>query len=158
VYRWEVLSGLAEQRVFGIVSAADADTALATAEAMVAAGLRTVEIALTTPGGLGVIERLGRQPGITRWRRHGVGRRHRSDGGAGRRVLVSPSLHAEVISTAHRYGVAALPGAATPTWIAAGAVACGMGAGLTAGGPDAAAQRVRALLERVSTTRSSASG
>jgi hypothetical protein len=37
---------------------------------------------------------------------------------AGARFLVSPSLHAEVISTAHRYGVAALPGAATPTEIA----------------------------------------
>jgi 2-dehydro-3-deoxyphosphogluconate aldolase/(4S)-4-hydroxy-2-oxoglutarate aldolase len=41
-----------------------------------------------------------------------------------------------------------------PAWIEAGAVACGMGAGLTAGGPDAAAQRVRALLERVSAIRS----
>jgi 2-dehydro-3-deoxyphosphogluconate aldolase/(4S)-4-hydroxy-2-oxoglutarate aldolase len=206
VYRWDVLSELAEQKVFGIVRAGDADAALATAEAMVAAGLRTVEIALTTPGGLGVIERLGRRTGII------VGAGTVLDGAtarmavlAGARFLVSPSLHPEVISTAHRYGVAALPGAATPTeivtalehgadavklfpasafgpgwladvraavpqapimptggvrvddvpaWIAAGAVACGMGAGLTAGGRDAAAQRVRALLERVSTMRS----
>jgi hypothetical protein len=50
--------------LFGIVRAGDADAALATAEAMVAAVLRTVEIALTTPGGLGVIERLGRRTGV----------------------------------------------------------------------------------------------
>lgn len=34
-----------------------------------------------------------------------------------------------------------------PEWIAAGAVACGMGSALTSGGPSAAAARVAALLE-----------
>lgn len=206
MYRWEVLSELAEQKVFGIVRAVDADSARATAEAMVRAGLRTLEVALTTPGGLAVIEEFSGRPGIT------VGAGTVLDAAtarlavlAGARFLVSPSLHPEVISTAHRYGVAALPGAATPTeivtalecgadavklfpasalgprwladvraavpqapivptggvrvddvpaWIEAGAVACGMGTGLTAGGPEAAAERVRALLARVSSAGS----
>ena len=34
-------------------------------------------------------------------------------------------------------------------WLAAGAVACGVGSALTAGDPDAAAERIRALLDRI---------
>ncbi|MGO1050703.1 bifunctional 4-hydroxy-2-oxoglutarate aldolase/2-dehydro-3-deoxy-phosphogluconate aldolase [Crossiella sp. CA198] len=199
MYRWETLAALAGQRVFGIVRAGDAKTALATAEAMIDAGLRTLEIALTTPGGLSVIEELAGRPGIT------LGAGTVLDEAtarlailAGASFLVSPSLHPEVIRTAHRYGAAALPGVASPTeivtalehgadavklfpargfgprwladvraalpqapimptggvalaevpeWVAAGAVACGVGAGLTEGGPEAAARRVRSLVE-----------
>ena len=201
MYRWELLTELAEQKVFGIVRADTADAALGTAEAMVDAGLRTLEIALTTPGALGVIERLAGRTGIT------VGAGTVLDAAsarmsvlAGARFLVAPSLPAEVIGTAHRYGAAAIPGVATPTeivaaleqgadavklfpassfgpewlahvraplpqapvvatggvrvedvpaWIHAGAVACGLGAGLTTGGPEAAAARVRALLDQL---------
>jgi 2-dehydro-3-deoxyphosphogluconate aldolase/(4S)-4-hydroxy-2-oxoglutarate aldolase len=204
MYRWEVLAELAEQKVFGIVRTETADAALGTAEAMIDAGLRSLEIALTTPGALGVIERLSARPGIT------VGAGTVLDAAsarmsvlAGARFLVAPSLPAGVIDTAHRYGAAAIPGASTPTeivtalergadavklfpasalgpgwlanvrpalpqapivptggvrvedvpaWIQAGAVACGMGAGLTAGGPDAAAARVRALLDQLATS------
>lgn len=202
MYRWETLAALAEQRVFGIVRAEDAETALATAEAMIEAGLRTLEIALTTPGGLGVIERLAGRPGLTL----GAGTvldepTARLAILSGATFLVSPSLHPEVIRTAHRYGAAALPGVASPTeivtalehgadavklfpargfgprwladvraalpqapvlptggvaldevpdWVAAGAVACGVGSALTEGGPAAAAQRVRSLVTSLS--------
>ncbi|WP_326673393.1 MULTISPECIES: bifunctional 4-hydroxy-2-oxoglutarate aldolase/2-dehydro-3-deoxy-phosphogluconate aldolase [unclassified Streptomyces] len=40
-----------------------------------------------------------------------------------------------------------------PEWIAAGAVACGMGAALTSGGPRNAGQRVRTLLSRLAEAR-----
>ncbi|MEU8139267.1 bifunctional 4-hydroxy-2-oxoglutarate aldolase/2-dehydro-3-deoxy-phosphogluconate aldolase, partial [Streptodolium elevatio] len=116
---------------------------------------------------------------------------------AGARFLVSPSLHRDVIETAHRHGASVIPGACTPTeavaavaagadavklfpasqwtpgsfrdmrgalpqipfiptgsiavadapaWIAAGAVAVGMGAKLAAGTPEESAARIKDLL------------
>ncbi|MBP2475806.1 2-dehydro-3-deoxyphosphogluconate aldolase/(4S)-4-hydroxy-2-oxoglutarate aldolase [Crossiella equi] len=118
MYRWEILAALAEQKVFGIVRADSREAALATAEAMIDAGLRTLEIALTTPGGLSVIEELAGREGITL----GAGTvldetSARLATLAGAEFLVSPSLHPEVVRTAHRYGAAALPGVASPTEI-----------------------------------------
>ncbi|UNS98667.1 bifunctional 4-hydroxy-2-oxoglutarate aldolase/2-dehydro-3-deoxy-phosphogluconate aldolase [Streptomyces tubbatahanensis] len=40
-----------------------------------------------------------------------------------------------------------------PEWIAAGAVACGLGSALTSGGPQAAGQRVAALLDALARAR-----
>ncbi|MFE2376690.1 bifunctional 4-hydroxy-2-oxoglutarate aldolase/2-dehydro-3-deoxy-phosphogluconate aldolase [Streptomyces sp. NPDC059398] len=40
-----------------------------------------------------------------------------------------------------------------PEWIAAGAVACGMGSALTSGGPQAAGERIAALLGRLAAAR-----
>jgi 2-dehydro-3-deoxyphosphogluconate aldolase / (4S)-4-hydroxy-2-oxoglutarate aldolase len=204
MYRWELMTRLTEQRVFGIVRTADADTALQAAEAVLDAGLHAVEITLTSPGALDVIERLAARPDVL----VGAGTVLDTPSArlallAGARFLVSPSLHPEVIRTAHRYGAAAIPGTGSPTeivaaleagadgvklypaaalgprwlarvreplpqapliptggitvedvpdWIAAGAVACGIGSGLTAGGPEEARKRVAELLGRLGTT------
>ena len=40
-----------------------------------------------------------------------------------------------------------------PEWVAAGAVACGMGSALTSGGAAKASERVRDLLERLADAR-----
>jgi 2-dehydro-3-deoxyphosphogluconate aldolase/(4S)-4-hydroxy-2-oxoglutarate aldolase len=200
VYRWEAMQVLTAQRIIGIVRTPAGPAAVSTAIGMLRAGLRTLEIALTTPGGLDAIRavRAEAPPGAL----IGAGTvldeataRAAVDAGAG--FLVAPNLEPAVICAGHRYGVPVIPGAATatevvraldlgadavkifpasqhgprwlsdlraalpqaplvptggvtpataPEWVAAGAVACGMGASLTSGGPQAAAERVTALL------------
>ncbi|RVX40221.1 2-dehydro-3-deoxyphosphogluconate aldolase/(4S)-4-hydroxy-2-oxoglutarate aldolase [Nonomuraea polychroma] len=202
MFRWEIVQAVTEQRVFGIVRAAGPGEAVAAAEAVLDAGLRAVEVALTTPRALTAVARLTEQrPGAL------VGAGTVLDAAAARaavesgaRFLVSPNLHPEVIRAGHRYGVPVFPGVSTPTeivraleegadavkifpasavspswlrdvraalpqvpaiptggvtidnapeWIAAGAVACGMGSALTSGGAEAAGRRVAALLARL---------
>ncbi|MFI9591871.1 bifunctional 4-hydroxy-2-oxoglutarate aldolase/2-dehydro-3-deoxy-phosphogluconate aldolase [Nonomuraea sp. NPDC052265] len=206
MYRWEIVQAVTEQRVFGIVRAAAPEAALTAAEAVLDAGLRAVEVALTTPRALSAVARLTEQrPDAL----VGAGTvldaaAARAAVEAGARFLVSPGLHPDVIRAGHRYGVPVFPGAATPTemvraleegadavkifpasgmspswlrdvraalpqvpaiptggvtvddapeWIAAGAVACGMGSALTSGGPDAAGERVAALLAGLARAR-----
>ncbi|MEU1392091.1 MULTISPECIES: bifunctional 4-hydroxy-2-oxoglutarate aldolase/2-dehydro-3-deoxy-phosphogluconate aldolase [unclassified Nonomuraea] len=206
MYRWEIVQAVTEQRVFGIVRAATPEAALTSAGAVLDAGLRAVEVALTTPRALSAVARLTEQrPDAL----VGAGTvldpaAARAAVEAGARFLVSPSLHPEVIRAGHRYGVPVFPGVATPTeivraleegadavkifpasgvspswlrdvraalpqtpaiptggvtvddapeWIAAGAVACGMGSALTSGGPGAAGERVAALLAELGRAR-----
>ncbi|MEV0821766.1 bifunctional 4-hydroxy-2-oxoglutarate aldolase/2-dehydro-3-deoxy-phosphogluconate aldolase [Nonomuraea rubra] len=202
MYRWEIVQAVTEQRVFGIVRSAGPQEALAAAEAVLDAGLRAVEVALTTPRALtAVAELTTRRPEAL----VGAGTvldeaAARAAVEAGARFLVSPNLHPGVIRAGHRYGVPVFPGVATPTeivraleegadavkifpasavtpswlrdvraalpqvpaiptggvtidnapaWIAAGAVACGMGSALTSGGARAAGERVASLLARL---------
>lgn len=202
MYRWETVQAVTAQRVFGIVRTAGPDEAVAAAETLLEAGLRAVEIALTTPRGLTALARLTETHPEALLGAGTVidGAAARAAVGAGARFLVSPSLHPEVIRTGHRYGVPVFPGVATPTemvraleegadalklfpasafspawlrdvraalpqapllptggvttanapeWIAAGAVACGMGSALSEGGARSAAERVSNLLRRL---------
>lgn len=202
MYRWEIMRAVTAQRVFGIVRSSTPQEAVEAGEAVVDAGLGTVEVALTTPDALSAVTRLCEtRPGAV------VGAGTVLDEAAagaavraGARFLVSPSLHPQVVRTGHRYGVPVIPGACTPTeivraleegadavkifpasgagpswlrdvraalpqlpavatggvtiesapeWIAAGAVACGMGSALTSGGAAEASERVSRLLDRL---------
>jgi len=116
MYSYEVAAAVATQRVVAIVRAPDADAARAAVWLLVEAGLQVVEVSLTTPGALEVIAEVAarRVPGLV------LGAGTVLDGAtarlavlAGARFLVSPSLQEDVLRTAHRYGVATLPGAAT---------------------------------------------
>ncbi len=116
MYSYEVAAAVATQRVVAIVRAPDADAARAAVWSLVEAGLQVVEVSLTTPGALEVIAEVAarRVPGLV------LGAGTVLDGAtarlavlAGARFLVSPSLQEDVLRTAHRYGVATLPGAAT---------------------------------------------
>lgn len=116
-WRWEITSRIAERRVVAIVRARTAEEALATATALVDAGLDVIELPLTMRGALGAIEALAAaRPGAL------VGAGTVLDEAsaraailAGARFLVSPGLDRDVVATAHRYGAAALPGVQTPT-------------------------------------------
>lgn len=117
MYRHEVMTALGASRAVAIVRANDSETALAQSLSIVDAGIAVIEIALTAPGGLEAIAELSKQrPDAV------VGAGTVLDATtarlailAGATFLVSPSLHADVIRTAHRYGAAALPGVGTPT-------------------------------------------
>ncbi|HWM37877.1 MAG TPA: bifunctional 4-hydroxy-2-oxoglutarate aldolase/2-dehydro-3-deoxy-phosphogluconate aldolase [Streptomyces sp.] len=200
MYRWEIMRAVTAQRVLGIVRSSTPHEAVEAGEAVVDAGLGTVEVALTTPDALSAVTRLREtRPGAV------VGAGTVLDEAAagaavraGASFLVSPSLHPQVVRTGHRYGVPVIPGACTPTeivraleegadavkifpasgagpswlrdvraalpqlpavatggvtiesapeWIAAGAVACGMGSALTSGGAAEASERVSRLLD-----------
>jgi 2-dehydro-3-deoxyphosphogluconate aldolase/(4S)-4-hydroxy-2-oxoglutarate aldolase len=118
VYRWQVMAAIAEQKVIGIVRADNATTARETARKLIDSGIRAVEISATTPGFLDVIESLSGD-GII-----GAGtvldaETARQTILAGAQFLVAPSISDDVIRMGHRYGVAVIPGAQTPTEIVA---------------------------------------
>lgn len=200
-YRWQITHEAVRQGVVGIVRTADAVSAVAAARSVLDAGLRSVEVPLTNRGALAAIEELtSAYPDAT----IGAGTVLDESSAtaairAGARFLVSPSLHTEVIRTAHRYGAAAFPGtgsvteivraleegadavkvfpasalgpqwvkdvraalpqaplvptggiepADVPEWLAAGAVACGIGSALTRGTAEEIRARVVALVQR----------
>lgn len=118
-YRWEITREAVRQGVVGIVRTADAASAVAAARTVLDAGLKSVEVPLTNAGALVAIEELSTAyPDAT----IGAGTVLDESSAtaairAGAQFLVSPSLHTEVLRTAHRYGVAALPGTGSVTEI-----------------------------------------
>lgn len=205
MYPWQTLARLAEEQVVAIIRAPSAEAARVIAHQILDSGLGVIEVSLTTPGGLEVIADLRRDyPDAI------VGAGTVLDEPtarlavlAGAQMLISPTLVDEVVVTARRYGVIALPGCSSPTemmralqlgagavkvfpasawtpqdlhgvrqalpqlplvptggvtvnsapaWIAAGAIAVGMGSGLTGADPVEAKRRVgdlRLALEAV---------
>jgi 2-dehydro-3-deoxyphosphogluconate aldolase / (4S)-4-hydroxy-2-oxoglutarate aldolase len=112
---------LAATRVVAILRAENADRAEAVVDVLVAAGVRSLELTLTTKGALEVVERLAaRVPADVEV---GVGTVLTAQDvdrsvDAGATFVVSPSVDREVIAAALRRGVASYPGAFTPTEIA----------------------------------------
>lgn len=117
MFRHEVLTAIAEQRVIGIVRTTTAEEALQMTLRLVDAGLRAVEVALTTPGAVDVVaEVAGARPYAV------VGAGTVLDAAscqqvvrAGARFVVAPTLDRATLRTARRHGAAAVPGIATPT-------------------------------------------
>lgn len=90
------------------------------ADRIVAAGLTTIEITLTNPGALSIIENLAKRPDI----QVGVGTVVDSKDviraqNAGATFIVSPNTDEEVIGETKRAGLISLPGVATPSEVAA---------------------------------------
>lgn len=111
---------MARSRVIGIVRKGSSSAAVEAAAALLDAGLTVVEITLTTPQGLDAVSDLAAaaRPGQL----IGAGtvldaETARLAVAAGARFVVSPNVSSGVVSTAHRYGIPAVPGASTPTEI-----------------------------------------
>lgn len=116
-YRWQILAAVESARVVAIVRERTEEDANRAVDAVVGAGLPVVEVTMTTPGALRVVERLRGSDTLV-----GVGTalsaaEVAAAAGAGARFVVTPNLSDEVIATAHRHGLAALVGCATPTEI-----------------------------------------
>ncbi len=116
-YRWQVMAAIEAARVVAIVRERTEVDAVRAVEAVVGAGLPVVEVTMTTPGVLRIVERLRGTDTLV-----GVGTalspgEVAAAAGAGARFVVTPNLSVEVITTAHRHGLAALVGCATPTEI-----------------------------------------
>lgn len=107
-------------RLVAVVRSKNGDEAYTTACAASDAGILFVEITLTVPGALAVIERLARRNDLY----VGAGTvLSKQDGKqaieAGARFVVSPTLELDLIPLCHKAKVACFPGAATPTEILA---------------------------------------
>jgi 2-dehydro-3-deoxyphosphogluconate aldolase/(4S)-4-hydroxy-2-oxoglutarate aldolase len=120
--RVPVGEGLAATRLVAILRAGNADRAEAVVDVLVDAGVRSLELTLTTRGALEVVERLAaRVPADVEV---GVGtvltaRDVDRSVDAGATFVVSPSVEPGVIAAALRRRVASYPGAFTPTEIVA---------------------------------------
>jgi 2-dehydro-3-deoxyphosphogluconate aldolase/(4S)-4-hydroxy-2-oxoglutarate aldolase len=114
-----VLKNLQETGLVPVLRAESVETALALAEAVAAGGVTVLEVTMTVPGAVEVIERLVRdRPDIL----VGAGTVLDAETArtcilAGAQFVVSPALNVKTIAMCHRYSVAVLPGALTPTEI-----------------------------------------
>jgi 2-dehydro-3-deoxyphosphogluconate aldolase / (4S)-4-hydroxy-2-oxoglutarate aldolase len=112
-----VLSRLQETGLVPVLRAESVEKALALAEAVAAGGVTVLEVTMTVPGAVEVIARLVKErPEIL------VGAGTVLDAETARvcllegaQFVVSPALNLKTIAMCHRYSVAVLPGALTPT-------------------------------------------
>lgn len=117
--RSTVMNSLQTAGLVPVLRAASVDQALALASAIADGGVNVLEVTMTVPGALQVIRRLIQdRPGIL----IGAGtvldpETARACILEGANFIVSPALNLRTIEICHRYSVAVLPGALTPTEI-----------------------------------------
>lgn len=101
-----------------VVRAHSAEDAGRAIEAIMAGGINVIEVTMTVPGAVGVIEQLALRYGDQALVGAGTvldAETARACMLAGAQFIVSPSTSEETIACCHRYGVAVMPGALTPT-------------------------------------------
>lgn len=116
----EVRGAIRETGLVAILRLREAEAFLTCAEALVEAGVRALEVTMTTQGALEALVSV--RPRLPQGVAVGVGtvldaETARAALLAGAEFLVSPTLSTEVIALARRYGVPVIPGAFTPTEI-----------------------------------------
>lgn len=120
MHKASTLEKIRSSRIVGIIREQDPDVAFKAAMACYEGGITCLEVALTTPCGLDVIEGLVKVDGIT------VGAGTVLDAEAagaairmGASFLVSPSVELDMIRACSKYGVVSVPGAFSPTEVSA---------------------------------------
>lgn len=118
--RKEVLRSILRSGAIAVIRMAEARRLIRVVEAVREGGITAIEITMTTPNALAVIEEVAREMGDTV--QVGVGSVLDADTArqaidAGARYVVSPIFKPEVINAAHRHDVPAMPGCFTPTEI-----------------------------------------
>lgn len=114
----EVLKRIAEVGVVPVVRASSAEEALRVVEAIREGGLPVLEITMTVPGAVRVIERVADAFGDSVVLGAGTvldAETARACMLAGATFIVGPSLNLATIEMCRRYSVAVMPGALTPT-------------------------------------------
>ena len=200
---WDVLQRVAQERFVAVVRRSSREAAAADVEALLSGGARVVEVSLTTPGALAVVEQAAASAGPDVVL--GVGTvldptDVRLAHLAGARLVVTPTFDPDVVRCARRHGLATIVGCGSATemlsalssgadavklfpasswapadltgllqalpqlpvvptggvtletaadWVAAGAVAVGMGSALSGGDVAATRARVAQLRERL---------
>jgi 2-dehydro-3-deoxyphosphogluconate aldolase/(4S)-4-hydroxy-2-oxoglutarate aldolase len=115
-----VLDLIEREKLIPVVRVSAPQEAMEVAEAVKAGGVSLIEITMTVPGAMDVIEELSRKHGDEMI--IGAGTVLDVETGrvailAGARFLVSPNLNLDLIHLARQAGVAVIPGAMTPTEI-----------------------------------------
>src|SRR5579883_2790337 len=114
----EVIRRIKETGIVPVVRAESSDEAMRAVDAVREGGVSILEITLTVPGALRVIEALAARCGDAATVGAGTvldAETARACILAGAQFVVSPALDVETIACCRRYGVAVLPGALTPT-------------------------------------------
>ncbi|KKL54099.1 hypothetical protein LCGC14_2268780, partial [marine sediment metagenome] len=116
----EKLGIMLEGGVIPVIRAKSADEALKVVEAIRKGGINTIEITMTVPGAIGVMERLAREAGDEILL--GAGsvldpETARASILAGAEFIVGPCLNLELVRLCKRYSKIIIPGAMTPTEI-----------------------------------------
>ena len=113
-----VIQTIRDIGIIPVVRAQSADEAMKAIDAIRAGGISILEITMTVPGAVSVIEEVSKRYGNDAVVGAGTvldGETARACILAGARFVVSPSLNVETIEVCRRYGVAVMPGALTPT-------------------------------------------
>lgn len=114
----EVIQTIRDVGIIPVVRAQSADEAMKAIDAIREGGISILEITMTVPGAVGVIEQVSARCGADAVVGAGTvldGETARACILAGARFVVSPSLNVETIEVCRRYGIAVMPGALTPT-------------------------------------------
>jgi 2-dehydro-3-deoxyphosphogluconate aldolase/(4S)-4-hydroxy-2-oxoglutarate aldolase len=114
----DVLQRIRNTGLIPVVRAESADQAMRAVEAIKAGGVDVVEITMTVPGAIGVIEQLAKAYGSEALIGAGTvlnPETARACIQAGAQFIVSPALNEETIAFCCENGVAVFPGALTPT-------------------------------------------
>ena len=112
----DVLNRIATSRIVAIIREDDPDVAFKAAMACIEGGISCLEIALTTPCGLDVVESLAKMNEVT----VGAGtvldpETAKAAIQVGAAFLLSPAVDPAVIRMCSQYGVVSVPGAFSPT-------------------------------------------
>jgi 2-dehydro-3-deoxyphosphogluconate aldolase/(4S)-4-hydroxy-2-oxoglutarate aldolase len=114
----EVIRQIRETGVIPVVRAASADEAMQAVDAIREGGISILEITMTVPGAIGVIEQVSARYGRDALVGAGTvldAETARACISSGAQFVVSPSLNLETIACCRDLGVAVIPGALTPT-------------------------------------------
>jgi 2-dehydro-3-deoxyphosphogluconate aldolase/(4S)-4-hydroxy-2-oxoglutarate aldolase len=114
----EVLATIREVGIVPVVRAESADEAARAIDAIRAGGVPVLEITMTVPGAIRLIEDLARRFGLDAVVGAGTvldPETARACILAGAQFVVSPALNRDTIACCRRYGVPIMPGALTPT-------------------------------------------
>ncbi len=120
--RHEIVADLIARGAVAVIRMTDTERLLRVVEAICAGGVTAIEITMSVPRAFEMIETVVRQLGDAALVGAGTvldAETARLAIAAGARYVVSPVFNPEIIQTAHRYDVPALPGAFTPTEILA---------------------------------------
>ncbi len=114
----ELIDEMNRYRLVAVLRSKSSERALATVEAVAEGGVRFVEITLSVPGAVGVIETLSKRSNLV----VGAGtvlsiEQARQAISCGAQFVVSPTLELNLIPICHEAGIACISGAATPTEI-----------------------------------------
>lgn len=118
--RADIVREIEQTGVVAVIRMKEADKLRAVIDALIEGGVRALELTMTVPGAVGLIEQLSRDlPGEFQL---GAGtvldpETARQVILAGAKYIVSPVLNLDIITLCHRYDVAAMPGCFTPTEI-----------------------------------------
>jgi 2-dehydro-3-deoxyphosphogluconate aldolase / (4S)-4-hydroxy-2-oxoglutarate aldolase len=116
----EVLATIARVGLVPVVRAQSSDEAMRVVDAIREGGVNVLEITMTVPGAIGVMEQVSRRFGADVVLGAGTvldGETARACILAGAQFVVSPALNVATIEVCRRYSVAIIPGALTPTEI-----------------------------------------